>query len=134
MGHLQSLQKYLHETGSNDAFQKMRYWELEQSLDEDLIRKVYPSLHLELLHALREILMDPDRPKDTVTARVERAARVALIDRARGTSSGDSCDRYIEWLRGHNNFREAITSAVGENCQWRREVGPLGRSNRVPPA
>ena len=115
MGHLENLQKYMHETGSNATFQRMRYWELEQSLNDDLIRKIYPSLHLELLHALRELLLDPDRPKDTVKARVERAARAALIDNARGTSAEDSVDRYVEWLKRHGNLREAMASAVKEN-------------------
>ena len=114
MGHLESLQKYMHETGSNAAFQSMRYWELDQSLGDDLIRRIYPSLHLEILHALREILLNPDRPKDTVKARVERAAEVALINNARGTSVEDSLDRYLEWLQRHGSFREAMASAVKE--------------------
>ena len=115
MGHLENLQKYIHETGSNAAFQRMRYWELEQSLNDDLIRKIYPSLHLELLHALREILLNPERPKDTVKARVERAAEVALINNASATSAEDSCDRYVKWLQRQGNFREAMISAVKEN-------------------
>ena len=115
MGHLENLQKYMHETRSNTAFQKMRYWELEQSLDDVLIRKIYPSLHLELLHALREILLNPERPKDTVKARVERAAEVALINNASGTSAEDSFDRYVEWLNQHDNFREAMASAIRKN-------------------
>ena len=115
MGHLENLQKYMHETGSNAAFQRMRYWELEQSLNDDLIRKIYPSLHLELLHALREILLNPERPKDTVTVRAERAAEFALTNNARGTSAEDSLDRYVEWLQRHDNFRQAMASAVKEN-------------------
>ena len=116
MKHLKTLDSYLSATGSNQAFQNIRYWELEQSLDEVLIRQIHLSLHIEILHGLSEILRAPDMPKGTVLHRVERAVRDAMwpIQELRygpGTEKERSVESYKQWLGGYSSFREAIAEA-----------------------
>ena len=65
MKHLKSLDTYLEATGSDDRFQDIRYWELTQSTNEMILRTIYLTLHMELLYALREILLVSKSPKDT---------------------------------------------------------------------
>ena len=115
MGHLKTLTEYLKATGSDKAFQDIRYWELGQSLHEVVLRQIYLALHIELLHAVSEILPAPNRPMDKATDRVERVVRDALIRSARGTSIKESHDSYIGWIQGHGNFREAMAAAVRDN-------------------
>ena len=115
MGHLKTLTEYLKATGSDKAFQDIRYWELDQSLHEVALRRVYLALHIELLHAVRQILRTPHKPTNKTTDRVERVVRDALIRSARGTSIKESDDSYIEWLQGHPNFREAMAAAVRDD-------------------
>ena len=117
--HLKSLETYFEATGSDKVFQEIRYWELTQSTDEILVRQIYLTLHMELLHALKEILLAPQRPKDTISARVERAVRSAMSPRreliyTEGTDKERSIKAYIEWRRGFKSFREAITVASRE--------------------
>ena len=70
--HLRSLSQYFQETGTDDAFKKMRYWELEQSLEDVLIRRVNLRIHREILFALQQLLRKSDKyvPK-TITHRVD---------------------------------------------------------------
>ena len=117
MKHLKSLERYLEVTGSNKAFQDIRYWELTQSLDEIRLRQVYLSIHIELLHGLSEILLAPDRPKETVADRVEREVSNAMWPAAKmayspGTSEERSINSYIAWLQGFSSKRKALTEAV----------------------
>ena len=118
MKHLKSLGTYMDATGSDNDFQDIRYWELTQSTSEVLIRQIYLTLHMELLYALKEILLA--RPsKDTVSDRVERATRQAMfssreLSYSAGSEKEGSVQAYINWLRGFNCFREAITQAVKE--------------------
>ena len=79
MKHLKSLETYLEATGSDKHFQDIRYWELTQSTGEIIVRQIYLTLHMELLHAMTEILLAPGRPKDIVSTRVERAVRDAMF-------------------------------------------------------
>ena len=118
MNYLNTLDSYLTITGSNQAFQDIRYWELDQSLDEVLIRQAYLSLHMEILHGLIEILDAPDKPKGTVSDRVETAVRDALwpsldLSYIPGTDKEHSVQSYIQWLGGHDSSREAIAEAYG---------------------
>ena len=115
MGYLKDLEEYLKAAGSDKTFQRIRYWELGQSLDERILRQVHLPLHIELLHALREMLFAPNHPRAKVTDRVEGATRRALINPSRDTSSKESRDSYIKWLRRHGNLREAMAAAVREN-------------------
>ena len=122
MEHLKSLETYLEATGSDKDFQDIRYWELTQSTDEILVRQIYLTLHMELLHALKEILLAPQRPKDTISARVERAVRDAMSPRGElsyteGTDKERSVKAYIEWRGEFGNRREAITAAFREGIE-----------------
>ena len=120
MKHLQSLETYLSATGSDQDFQDIRYWELSQSTDEILVRQIYLLLHLELLHAVRELLMPPGRKKETVSVRVERAVHEAMFPRALayvpGTAREISLKSYLEWLKTFGSDREAITAAFREGA------------------
>ena len=115
--HLKSLEMYLEVTGSNRAFQDVRYWELTQSLDEIPRRQIYLTLHIELLHGLREILLAPDRPMDTVASRVERTIKEAMWRTAHlvyssGTPKERSVKSYRAWLRKFSTWKEALADAV----------------------
>ena len=119
MGHLKSLVAYLEVAGSHQGFIDIRYWELDQSLDEILLRRVSLNLHLELLHAMSEVLLAPERPKDTVSMRVERAVKWAMkrdLGYSVGTEKELAVKAYIEWLTrsGFADFREAIATAFKE--------------------
>ncbi len=70
--HLRSLKQYFEETGTENAFQKMRYWELEQRLDDPLIRRIDLRIHREILCALQQLLIGADNhAAHTVTDRVD---------------------------------------------------------------
>ena len=116
MKHLQSLETYLRATGSDDHFQDIRYWELTQSADEIIVGQIYLTLHMELLHAMTEILEAPERPKDIVSTRVERAVKSVMVDNRElacllGSDKHRSVEAYIEWLKGFKGCSEAITAA-----------------------
>ena len=117
MTHLQTLERYLEVAGSNKAFQDIRYWELTQSLDEMLLRQIYLSIHIELLHGLTGILLAPDRPLETVANRVERAVEDAMWSTAdmaygQGTPEEQSVHSYIAWQRGFGTWSDALVDAV----------------------
>ena len=117
MTHLKTLEKYLEVAGSDKAFQDIRYWELTQSPDEMLLRRLYLSIHIELLHGLSEILLSPDGPMETVLNRVERAVSDAMWPTANmvyqpGTSEEHSINSYIEWRQGFRTWSEALADAV----------------------
>ena len=121
MEHLKSLETYLKATGSNTEFQNIRYWELTQSTNAIIVRQIYLMLHMELLHAMEEILLAPERPKDIVSTRVERAVREAMFPKrelsyTKGTDKERSVKAYIEWLEGFGNYREAITAAFRDEA------------------
>ena len=116
MKHLKSLDAYLQATGSDEEFQNIRYWELTQSTNEMILGTIYLTLHMELLYALREILLVSKEAKDTVSVRVERAVRDAMFSSedmsySMGSGKEQSVKSYIEWLKGFKGFKEAITSA-----------------------
>ncbi len=116
MGHLRSLQSYLEEVGSNAAFQSVRYWELAQSRDALVLRRVNLTLHLELLHALHELL-NRRRPKDTVVSRVEGAVHEVMwrdpeLTYSPATAKEESVHSYLNWLNGFASHREALTEAA----------------------
>ena len=115
MKHLQSLEKYLNATGSDKDFQDIRYWELNQSTDELIVRHIYLTLHIELLHAVRELLIPPGRTKETTSLRVERTVQNGTrpyLGYLAGTDRETSVKKYIQWLRGFESDREAITAAL----------------------
>ena len=120
MKHLKTLERYLEVAGSDNAFQDIRYWELTQSLDEILLRRIHLSIHTELLHGLCEILLAIDRPPmETVANRVERTVKDAMwgtADRVYdpGTAKEQSIHSYIDWRRGFSTWCEALAEAVQE--------------------
>ena len=121
MKHLKSLETYLVATATDKHFQDIRYWELTQSTGEVIVRQIYLTLHLELLHAMSEILLAPRGPKDIVSTRVERAIREAMFSRREfsyspGTYKQRSVESYIEWLKGFKGFAEALTAAFKEGA------------------
>lgn len=119
MKHVKSLETYLEATGSDKQFQDIRYWELTQSTGEVIVRQVYLTMHLELLHAMSEILLAPTRPNDFVSMRVERAVRDSMLSRRElsyspGSDKQRSVEAYKEWLKGFKGFGEALTAAFKE--------------------
>ena len=117
MSHLKTLDMYLAGAGSQQAFEEIRYWELTQSLNELQLRRSYLSLHIELLHALSELLLAPNRTTETVKNRVERTVKEAMWNLAElGYSSGTAKERsvhaYMDWRRGFNTWGDALGDAV----------------------
>ena len=116
MTHLKTLEKYLEVAGSDKAFQDIRYWELTQSLDEIVLRRINLSIHIELLYGLSQILLAPDRPRETVANRVERAVKKAMWP------TEQSIHSYIKWRRGFSTWSDALADAVqqdfnvGDDC------------------
>ena len=118
--HFRSFETYLDTTGSDDAFNNnngIRYWELSPTLENALLRKVHLSIHTELLYGLHEILIEPDRPKEIVGARVERAVELAMSLNGGLSYSPETENRklakcYFEWLNQFGKRREAIADAV----------------------
>ena len=120
--HLRTLESYLGSAGSNATFEAMRYWELTPSAEGAPLRHVFLPLHIELLHALGELVLEPNRPKDNVASRVERAVCRAMADTrdlAFGTGSPNehSVKSYIAWLNGFPSWSTALTAAVQSGFQ-----------------
>ena len=117
MTHLKTLERYLEVAGSDKAFQDIRYWELTQSLDEILLRRIYLSIHIELLHGLSEILLASERPVATVANRVEWAVENAMWSPAKlayitGTPKESSVHSYAQWRQTFTTSSEALADAV----------------------
>ena len=117
--HFKTIERYLEFTGSDQAFQGVRYWELNQSLEEILLRKIFPNIHLELLHGLSEILISHRRPMETVDDRVERTIqdtihRTGDLWYETGIPIECSDNGYANWLTRHHSFKEALANAVKE--------------------
>ena len=120
MKHFRRLETYLKTTASDDAFNNdkgIRYWELYPTLENALLRQVHLSIHMELLYGLHEILIEPDRDKETVEARVERAVETAMFPNGGMSYSlamaGESTAKmYREWLNQFCTLREALADAV----------------------
>lgn len=122
MTHLKTVARYLGLAASNRAFQDIRYWELTQSLNEILLRRIYLSLHIELLQALSEILLAPNRPIRTVAERVERAVESAMwhtidFDYKPVTAMEASLHSYVAWRNEFASWSEAMAFAVQERFQ-----------------
>ena len=112
----------LETTGSDQAFQDVRYWELNQSLKEILLRKIFLNIHLELLHGLSEILISHRRPMETVDDRVERAIKDAILQFGDRWYESESIREYPvgsynHWLTRHRNFKDALLEAVKEGFE-----------------
>ena len=126
LNHLGSLSIYLSTTGTDAAFQTMRYWELDQSPDE-LVGRMWLPIHLEFLRALREVYLSGDRARNrTVVDRVEMSVRQAMssaidLAYAPGSVRETEVKAYIAWLRTHASFRCALTEAVRSRFRFGNE-------------
>ena len=130
MKHFRRLETYLKTTGSDDAFindNGIRYWELYPTLENALLRQVHLSIHMELLYGLHEILIEPDRHKETVEARVERAVETAMFPNG-GMAyclamAGESTAKtHREWLSQFCTLREALADAVKRDFNLGNEL------------
>ena len=127
MTHFRSLEKYLEETGSRKDFEGIRYWELEPSLDKLLLRRLFLFIHMELLYALHEILIEPDRPKETVGARVRWKVRRTLwedtgLGLRPGPIEGQPAERYRQWLDEFPSWEDALGDAVQRDFKTDNEL------------
>ena len=116
MKHLQSLETYLQATGTDDHFQDIRYWELSQSTDASIARQISPTLHLELLHAVKAILLPSESRKDTVSQRVEWAIRYTMphgsdLGYTTGSEKEVAVKAYSDWITGFTSHTEAVRQA-----------------------
>lgn len=119
--HLKSIKAYLSAAGSERAFNAMRYWEIEQPLDDEIINKVSLKIHGELLRALEQFFLSRISLR-TAVHRVENAVTEALVnDRwaelgySPGSDKESEVDSYLEWLKGFPNRRAALAEAKRQN-------------------
>ncbi len=124
MGHLASLPLYLQTTASNTIFNGIRYWELVQDTDSRILQTIILPIHMELLRALSEILLEAKRPKDTVRHRVDRAVQEAMIPSNQlayspGSRKKSLVRRYRDWLNSH----DSPTGALKHAAESQFEVG-----------
>ena len=119
--HLKSIAAYLSTAGSKKAFNAMRYWELEQPLDAEIINKVSLLIHGELLRALWQLFI-PEIGLRTVVRRVENIVTKALVNdrwvelgHSPGSTKEAEVDSYLEWLKGFPSRRDALAEAKRQN-------------------
>lgn len=119
--HLKSIEAYLSTAGSERAFNAMRYGELEQPLDDEIINKVFLLIHGELLRALEQLFLSRISLR-TAVHRVENAVTEALVnDRwaelgySPGSDKESEVDSYFKWLKGFPNRRAALAEAKRQN-------------------
>ena len=132
--HLKTIDKYFEIVGSDQAFQNIRYWELTQSLEEVLIRRLYLSIHFEILHGLKRLLLNPKGPIETTATRVERIVKEAMwptrdLAYEPGTPKERSVTSYIGWLGGFCSSCEALVDAVQRNFSLGDEFAAVVTQN-----
>ena len=77
--HISSLDNYLATVGTAKAFNSMRYWELNPEREESLFRKVWPTIHREILLAISKLCVSNSSEGETITGRVEQTVHEALF-------------------------------------------------------
>ena len=120
MSHFKTLEVFLDAAGAVRKFNDIRYWELDPTLEKAALCQVYFLIYMELLYALHEILIEPDRAKETVDARVERAVQMAILPGVDyhyppGKATEILSSQYPTWLAEYGTFREALAGAVQKN-------------------
>ena len=117
----QSLYDYFAQVGSNEHFEAMRYWVIEDSEDaETPIRLACSYTHREILCALHS-LFGPHR--ETVSERVEGeiwralAHRTDLLLASEDAEKERSVEGCGEWLKSHNSAGTALEEAVEKNFE-----------------
>ena len=133
--HLASLPCYLQTTASDAIFQDIRYWELDQDTDSRILQTVILPIHMELLQALSEILLEAKRPKETVNHRVDRAVQEAMLPSnhlaySLGSRKASLVRRYLDWLNSHDSPADALKHAADSQF----EVGDAYSSSMVKTA
>ena len=108
---------YFASVGTADAFDRMRYWELNQSTNDNLIKKISITIHGEILRAISEIYLGDNRNQETVVDRVERIAHDAMFSGnlmvySPGSERAASVKNYIRWVVGHPSRKEALGDAI----------------------
>ena len=125
--HLNSLNSYLSTVGTECAFIKMRYWDLEQTKSYKIIWQAWIPLHLEILHALREILLEKKAYRNTIKDRVERQVRGAMypsreLSYAPGTQEEEQVKTYRSWIKQHETAKEALREVVQKQFNTEHEL------------
>ena len=116
LGHIRSLDTYLATVGTTDAFNRMRYWELNPEQEESLFRKVWPTIHREILLAVSKLQVSDSSGLETIAGRVEQTVHDALFSTQQLTYSPGSdheatVESYIAWILNHPSRQEALTQA-----------------------
>ena len=124
MAHLTSLPRYLQDTASDAIFNEIRYWEFDQDTDSAILQTIILWIHMELLHALSEILLEAQRSKETVKHRVDRAVQEAMhpsnqLTYSPGSRRESLVRRYLDWRNSH----ESPTHALKHAAESQFEVG-----------
>ena len=119
-GHLCSLEDYLSKTGTENAFNALRYWAIGQSSKENPIPYISPLVHRELLCALWCLFL-PNR-RETVSDRVEGVVERAMTNPSclawndNDTNRKNSIQWYLNWLlKTHTSRRSALKEAVDKD-------------------
>ena len=117
IAHLASLHRYLQTTASNAIFNDIRYWELVQDTGSRILQTIILWIHMELLHALSEILLEAQRSKETVRHRVDRAVQEAMLlpnqlAYSPGSRKESLVRRYQDWLNSHESPTDALKHAA----------------------
>ena len=124
--HFKNLADYLSVTGSEQAFNKMRYWELGQSLDDKtlrLVRSLSLQIHYEILQGLGETVVSTRQPYKTINHRVSWALRDAInpstgqMAYTIGSDKQKSVEAYISWVLGYETIGDAIADAYQKEFQ-----------------
>ena len=114
-GHFLDLGAYLASVGSD--YNSIRYWELGESQDNELIGRFSLTIHGELLRALHQ-LVDSLGALITVTQRVERIVDEEMFSGKRelsyisDSSKKSDVEWYWQWLNSYLTSCEAMTDAV----------------------
>ena len=116
LGHIKSLDTYLEIVGTKKAFDRMRYWELNPGEEELLFRKVWPTIHREILLAVSILQVSDPSGLETIAGRVEQTVHAALFSTGRlfyspGSDHEATVIRYINWILNHPSRQEALTQA-----------------------
>ena len=117
MAHLSSLPRYLQTTASKDIFNGIRYWELVQDADSRILQTIILPIHMELLRALSEILLEAKRSKETVKHRVDLAVQEAMLPSNQfayspGSRKESPVRRYLDWLNSYDSPTDALKHAA----------------------
>ena len=137
MAHLTSLPRYLQDTASDAIFNEIRYWEFDQDTDSAILQTIILWIHMELLHALSEILLEAQRSKETVKHRVDRAVQEAMhpsnqLTYSPGSRRESLVRRYLDWRNSHESPTHALKHAAESQFEVGRRLLFVHSQNRPP--